>query len=173
MFIRSERLFLRPAWPEDAADWLSVLRAGHVITNLAPAAIPADEQGAHALIASPRDNRLPHLLITVPALGDAGVIGGVGLDALGDEVTLGFWISAGHWGREYAAEATRALLDVARLIHHRPITARHPAGNATAAKVLALAGFRPAGDTLVAELDGHGTSDNDPDSPDQSEMRAA
>jgi RimJ/RimL family protein N-acetyltransferase len=76
MFIRSERLFLRPIWPEDWAELHSGLSDGEVVKNLARVPWPYTPEAARGFAAASHHPRLPHFLITRPR-------GAHGVDALG------------------------------------------------------------------------------------------
>lgn len=142
MFHRSERLFLRPAWPE---DWEAIYRgiADQSITcNLASAPWPYGEEDARSFARIEQNMRLPHFLVTLPG---TGAIGSVGLGEHGGQPEIGYWIARDHWGRGFATEAGRALLDIAQTLGHRRITAGHFADNPASGKVLRKLGFRPTG----------------------------
>jgi hypothetical protein len=66
MFIRSERLFLRPIWPEDWAELHSGLSDGEVVKNLARVPWPYTPEAARGFAAASHHPRLPHFLITRP-----------------------------------------------------------------------------------------------------------
>ena len=146
MFIRSERLFLRPGWPEDWEELLPRIQDEAVVMNLAKAPWPYTADDARWFARQPQDARLPHFFVTLPtSAAPAELIGSVGL-ARGDEgVELGYWISRDHWGRGYATEATRAVLGLAKVLGHRRISAGHFLDNPASGRVLRKAGFRPTG----------------------------
>ncbi len=134
MFIRSERLFLRPAWTE---DWTEL----HGLTR--------DVGCSFAWIAMPQSPRYPHFLVTLPdpdrADGGSGVIGAVGLADCGGVAALHVWIAADYQNRGYATEAARAVLNLALTLGHRIIFAKALDGpddrGAARARVLAKLGF--------------------------------
>lgn len=148
MFIRSERLFLRPGWPEDWEEALDLLNDEAVVRNLATAPWPYTDEDARAYIARPRERLLPHFFITLPCSDGAKLIGSIGLGRDGDEVELGYWIARAHWGQGYATEATRAVLRLAGALGHGRIVASHFADNAASGRVLEKAGFRAIGTRL-------------------------
>ena len=145
MFIRSERLFLRPGWPEDTEELLTLISDEAVVRNLATAPWPYTARDASDFIARQRDKLLPHFFVTLPTRAGARLIGSIGLGRDGDEVELGYWIARGHWGQGYATEAARAVLNLARALGHRRIIATHFADNAASGRVLEKAGFRSTG----------------------------
>ena len=141
MFIRSERLFLRPAWPEDWSEIFGQIADERVVRNLAQAPWPYAAGDAKAFASLPQDMRLPHFLITRPGAAGAALIGCVGLKAGADGAELGYWIGREHWGQGYATEAARAVLSLARTLGHRRIKARHFFDNPASGRVLRKAGF--------------------------------
>jgi RimJ/RimL family protein N-acetyltransferase len=183
MFIRSERLFLRPGWPEDWQELLTLINDETVVKNLATVPWPLTMDDALAFARRPQDRMLPHFFITLPGGDGARLIGSVGLGRLGDEVELGYWIARQYRGRGYAPEAARSVLRLAAALGHTRITANHFADNFASGRVLLKAGFRPAGETrlrhsidrgdeaptvsYVIELDAHNDCDEGGD------MRAA
>ena len=155
MFFRSERLFLRPGWPEDWEEILARICDEGVVRNLASAPWPYTVDDAKAFVQRPQDPRLPHFVVTLPSMDGAKLIGSVGIgrdlfgqDADGGEdVELGYWIAREHWGQGYATEAARAVLCLARALGHRRLVADHFVDNPASGRVLRKAGFRPTGRT--------------------------
>lgn len=149
MFIRSERLFLRPGWPEDRDDLRRLMKddqAGlQAVDYPWPGECPESVDCAGGPMAEGQEPLLPRFLVTLPGAGGARVIGGAGLFRLAGEVNLACWIVREHGGRGYAGEAVRALLSLARTLGHGRILARHVPGNAAAERLLDTAGFRPTG----------------------------
>jgi len=142
VFHRSQRLFLRPAFPEDSGAILAGIGEEAIVRNLARAPWPYGIAEARAFAALPQDPRLPHFLVTLPG---AGVIGSAGLGEHQGEAELGYWIARAHWGRGYATEAARGVLEVARMLGHRRVVAGHFADNPASGKVLRKLGFVPTG----------------------------
>ena len=146
MFIRSERLFLRPAWPEDAAE-LHPLVDDEALARMVRVPWPYRLDDARAYAAMPQAPRYPHFVITLPqAPGGARLVGTVGFAPFEGEVELGYWIARDCWDRGYATEAVRAALSIARTLGHCRIIASHFADNHASRRVLAKLGFVPAGE---------------------------
>lgn len=144
MFHRSERLFLRPAWPEDwEAIYQGICDEG-VAFNLARAPWPYEPAHARAFAALPQDTYLPNFMVTIPGIGLIGSAG-LGIDEATGCVHLGYWIGRKYWGQGYATEAARSVLSVAKSIGHKRMTASHFIDNPASGKVLRKAGFRPTG----------------------------
>jgi RimJ/RimL family protein N-acetyltransferase len=143
VFHRSERLFLRPAFPE---DWEAVLACiggdEAILRNLARAPSPYGEREARGFVALPQDLRLPHFIVTLPG---TGVIGSAGLGEHDGEPEIGYWIARDHWGHGFATEAAGAVLRIARTLGHRRLTAGHFIDNPASGRVLRKLGFEPTG----------------------------
>ncbi len=144
MFLRTERLFLRPAWPEDAAELTRAIAHEPVVRMLSRVPWPYEEAHARAWIAAPRDPYLPTLLITLPDEGGR-IVGCVGLHDADGQIEVGYWLAPSHWGHGYATEALTGLLALARLAGHPRIFSRHAQDNPASGRVLRKAGFRPTG----------------------------
>ena len=144
MFIRTERLFLRPAWEEDAPALTGAIAHAPVAQRLARVPWPYEVQDAAAWIGAPRGALCPALLVTLPG-EQARIIGGCGLhqDAPGDPVEIGIWITPADQRQGFGQEALAGLLQLARAAGHRHVTARHAADDAASAALIARAGFRP------------------------------
>ena len=147
MFIRSERLFLRPGWPEDWREILARIGDERIVRNLAQVPWPYTEDDARSLATAPQDWALPHFLVTLPGADGARIVGCAGLSRNDDEIELGYWIGREHWGQGYATEAARAVLGLARALGHRRLAAHHFIDNPASGRVLAKIGFRPTGQT--------------------------
>jgi RimJ/RimL family protein N-acetyltransferase len=156
MFIRSERLFLRPAWPEEWEDLLALINDEAVGRNLAAVPWPYTAEDARAFAARPSQKMLPHFFITLPAADGAKLIGSVGLAGNDGEVELGYWIARDHWGQGYATEAARAVLRLAPTLGHRRLVAHHFADNQASGRVLRKVGFRPTGEMRQRYCAGRG-----------------
>ncbi len=146
MFIRSERLFLRPGWPEDWEELLSRIDDEAVVRNLAKVPWPYTAEDARWFASQPQLPRCPHFFVTLPTSSQpAQIIGCIGLAEDGDEVELGYWFAREHWGRGFATEAARAVIGLARTLGHRRLVAGHFADNPASGRVLRKIGFSPTG----------------------------
>jgi RimJ/RimL family protein N-acetyltransferase len=148
MFLRTQRLFLRPAWPEDAPDLARAIGQEAVVRMLSRVPWPYREEHARTWIDAERDPYLPNLLITLPGEGGR-IVGCVGLHErageAGGQIEVGYWIEPASWGHGYATEALSGLLALARLAGHRRIFSCHAADNPASGRVLRKTGFRPTG----------------------------
>ena len=145
MFIRSERLFLRPGWPEDWQDIERQIGNEAIVRNLARAPWPYRAEDAQAFAALPQDPRTPHFVVTLPGARGAQLVGGIGLQQGDNGIELGYWIARPSWNKGYATEAARSVLRLARTLGHARIHAHHFVDNPASARVLAKIGFCPTG----------------------------
>jgi RimJ/RimL family protein N-acetyltransferase len=146
MFIRTERLFLRPGWAEDWHEIYARIADEGVVRNLARAPWPYCEDDARVFAAQPQTRCHPHFLVTLPGEHGSHVIGAAGLSATNaGGVELGYWLGRDHWGQGYATEAARGVLSVARMLGHRKVIGRHFVDNPASGRVLRKLGFRPTG----------------------------
>lgn len=145
MFARTERLILRPSWPEDATRLAQALNHPEVSRNTMSVPADYDETEAHRWIHRPRDPRLPEFLAFLRTRGAPRLVGGAGISRRADGgLELGYWIERSHWGLGFATEASRAVMRAARasgLI----VRAGHFLDNPSSARVLRKIGFRSTG----------------------------
>ncbi len=103
--LETSRLILRAARPGDAPCFALGVSDFAVARWLTPLPFPFTLAMANDwLRLAPADE--PDKAMFIIELPGRGLIGCI---ALGDE--LGFWIARPHWGRGYATEAARALVD--------------------------------------------------------------
>ena len=146
MFYRSERLFLRPAFPEDAREIYEGICDAGVVQMLASVPWPYRLADAEEYCALPHDPQAPRFAITLPGAKGAPIIGVVGFHTRDDEVGFGYWIAHDHWGQGYATEAARAALEVARALGNKRVLAGHYVDNPASGRVLRKLGFRETGE---------------------------
>lgn len=160
MFIRSERLFLRPGWAEDREELRSRINdetvLGHTLFNA-----PAGQFPVPPAYLNGHERRLPNFLITLPGADGTRLIGCVGLRAGDQGAELVCGIAADHCNQGYATEAGRAVLRLARTLGHTRILAVPRVVDPALDRVLAKLGFRATGplrrDCDLGEPDGgHG-----------------
>ena len=146
MFARTERLLLRPGWGEDAPALARAIADEQVVRNLATAPWPYALEDAEAFLASPRDPAMPSFLITERIDGAPRIVGACGLGRRpSGAVEMGYWIARPHWGKGFATEAGRALIDIARTLKLPRLEASHFVDNPASARVLEKLGFVPTG----------------------------
>lgn len=93
------------------------------------------------------DPRYPAFLLTLPEEQGSRLVGCAGLGPKPEgDAELGYWIARPYWGRGFATEGARGVLEVARLLGHRRIVGRHFLDNPASGKVLRKLGFIPTGE---------------------------
>jgi len=146
MFARTPRLLLRPGFPEDAPALAHAIGDEAIVRNLAVVPWPYTVRDAEAFLASPRDPVLPSFLIFERTDGAPRLAGSCGLGRRpSGAVELGYWIARASWGRGFATEAGRALIDIARMLGLAQLEASHFIDNPASARVLDKLGFESTG----------------------------
>ncbi|GAA0661157.1 RimJ/RimL family protein N-acetyltransferase [Sphingomonas insulae] len=151
MFARTNRLTLRPAWPEDAPTLAQAIGHEVVTRMLMRVPFPYDVADAEAFCTLPRGPHEPRFLIEAHDGRAPTLIGGIAIDDLGGgDMLFGYWLTPSAWGRGYATEAGHAVVAMAR--HALPIdrlTAWHFTDNPASGAVLRKLGFRATGGTMM------------------------
>ena len=146
MFARTERLLLRPGFPEDAPALAAAIADERIVRNLATAPWPYGIRDAEAFLAAPRDPVLPSFLIFERTDGAPRLVGSCGLGRRpSGAVEMGYWIARAHWGRGIATEACTALIDIARALRLGSLEGSHFIDNPASGRVLEKLGFEPTG----------------------------
>ena len=143
MFARTKRLTLRPWWPEDAERLTQAIAHEAVATRLARMPWPYAKGDAEAFLALPRGAAEPRFAILAHEGDCPRLIGSIGLRHEDGVHELGYWLTPDAWGRGYATEAARIVIEQARhALGVRRIEASHHLDNAASRKVLTKLGFR-------------------------------
>ncbi|MEJ2457139.1 MAG: GNAT family N-acetyltransferase [Novosphingobium sp.] len=145
MFVRTERLFLRPGWPEDIDDLVEAFNDDLIQRTIAVPAMPRTRKAVREYLDRPRDPRLPHFFMYLRGAHGAKLVGGIGLSKFGDDVEVGYWITSGYRGKGYASEALRAIVEQARVLGYHRLVAKHFVDSSASARVLEAAGFHDTG----------------------------
>ena len=150
MFIRTKRLFLRPAWPEDAAAVEAAVGHRNIAKNLGRVPWPYTRADAEAFVAgrilSPGE---VSFLIFARSAGAPTLVGSIGFGRWRSDhdVELGYWIAEGRHGNGYATEAGRAVLELAFDGLRLPrLVAGHFIDNPASGQVLRKLGFIETGE---------------------------
>ena len=147
MFMRTERLFLRPVFQE---DWRGVYRGiadERIVRNLARAPWPYTEDDARQFCANANADTRKRFVVTLPDEDGAPVIGMIGFEQLdsGNE-ELGYWIGRDWQGRGYATEAVHGVIEIAGALGAETVEAGHFLDNPASGRVLRKAGFTDTGE---------------------------
>ncbi|WP_421724834.1 GNAT family N-acetyltransferase [Bauldia sp.] len=146
--IETPRLRLRPAEPRDIDPLLAELADFDVVKMLARVPYPYRRRDAeHFLAASAKAaGRDLHLSIFV----DDRLIGGIGVTDIAGDCEFGYWFGRAHWGKGYATEAGRAVIEHT-FANHAVDAIRSGAfvGNDASLRVQEKLGFEPVGRHMV------------------------
>lgn len=150
MFVRTERLLLRPGWSQDAPALFEAIGDERIVRNLATAPWPYRPEDAESWLATERKASEPSLLILRCGDGAPELIGAIGFGRRpSGAMEFGYWIARRHWGRGYATEAGRAVIATARHgLRLKRLDAGHFLDNPASGRVLEKLGFKPTG-TIV------------------------
>ena len=152
MFARTDRLLLRPGFPEDSKALTRAIADERIVRNLATAPWPYTEEHAQAFLTQERDPILPSMLILERTEGEPRLVGACGLRRRPSGlVELGYWIARPFWGRGFATEASTAVIDIARTLGLPQLEATHFLDNPASGRVLEKLGFKPLGITSWRE----------------------
>lgn len=141
MFARTERLLLRPSWPEDAGPLFRAIADEAIVRNLARAPWPYSFEDAVRFVGGDRQDLFPSFILYQRTSGAPVIVGACGLSQQGDAAEMGYWIARPYWGQGFASEAGRAVIDIARTIGHKKLVAGHFADNPASGSVLRKLGF--------------------------------
>ena len=159
MFARTQRLMMRPGWAEDAPALARAIADERIVRNLANVPWPYDLGEAERYLAAPRDPVLPSLLLFARTDGDPELVGACALmrKAASGAVVLGYWIARPHWGRGYATEAGRQMIEIAETLGLGRLDASYFSDNPASGRVLEKLGFQPTGLKVPQYSCGRGT----------------
>jgi RimJ/RimL family protein N-acetyltransferase len=109
--IKTERLVLRAYELADVAELVPLIGAREVAANLARVPYPYTEQDARNFIGSIKET-LNEARFAIVLGSDRRLIGGMGLriGSAHSRAELGYWLGIPYWGRGYATEAARAVM---------------------------------------------------------------
>jgi RimJ/RimL family protein N-acetyltransferase len=145
MFARTERLLLRPSWPEDASELHAAIADEGIVRNLASAPWPYTVEEAVRFATMDHNEIYPAFLLMLRTDNAPRLIGACGLGQHNGATELGYWIARPFWGLGFASEAGRAVLGIAKAIGHNRVVAGHFTDNPASGNVLRKLGFRNTG----------------------------
>jgi RimJ/RimL family protein N-acetyltransferase len=158
MFARTERLLLRPSWPEDSKALYEAVADEAIVRNLALAPWPYTPRDAADFAAAEDQTHYPNFLLWQRTNAAPRLIGSCGLGKRDGQAELGYWIARSHWGLGYASEAARAVLSIARALGHSHLVSGHFTDNPASGRVLRKIGFRSTGKTEMRHSKARGYS---------------
>jgi RimJ/RimL family protein N-acetyltransferase len=139
--LATERLLLRPFRRGDAKEFTRLAGDWAVASMTSDIPHPLSEQQARAWL-RPGRNEVRFAIVL-----DGRLIGGAGYYRRpSGTAELGFWLGREWWGRGFATEATRAVLQYGFEVKRVPgFTSSHFVDNHASAGVLRKLGFEPVG----------------------------
>jgi ribosomal-protein-alanine N-acetyltransferase len=148
--LTTERLTLRAFALRDAPEVQRLAGAREVAATTARLPHPYPDGAAEVWILSQRGawERGEELVLAIVRREDDALLGAIGLTLAGADrrAELGYWIGVPYWGRGYATEAARALLDYGfRVLALERIHAHHMTCNPASGRVLHKAGMAHEG----------------------------
>ena len=149
MFVRTDRLLLRPGWIEDAPALARAVSDEAVARNTARLPWPYTLAHAEWYLGRQQDPHTPNCLVFARTSGKPRLVGNVAISPDEDGLELGYWFARPFWGLGYATEAASALLRAAReSLRLDRIHSGHFVDNPASGRVLRKLGFRPTGQTV-------------------------
>lgn len=146
MFAITPRLLLRPGWQDDAPELFEAINDRDIVRMLARAPWPYTLADAEQWLGSEPAPLHPSFLLFERTGGSPVFIGSAGLGKDDDGKTeMGYWLRRSHWGKGFATEAGKAVLDIARSLGHQHLSAGHFTDNPASGNVLRKLGFRSTG----------------------------
>jgi len=144
--LETARLRLRPYGEADIAELVPLIGAREIAANAMRIEHPYTEQHAREFIVRTRSDDEVRLAVTLSS--DGCLCGGVGLrlEPEHDRTELGYWIGVPYWGRGYATEAARAMVDYGfKALKLNRIFAAHFGHNLASGRILVKLGMRYEG----------------------------
>jgi len=141
--LKTARLVLRAPSDSDVAAMVALAGDRRVAENTARIPHPYTAADAVGLLDSINQNG-GETVFTIAL--DGALIGMCGLDPRQDSVELGYWLGVPFWGRGYATEAARALIDYAFAeLRHEVLSSGARVSNPASRRVLEKCGFQWTG----------------------------
>jgi ribosomal-protein-alanine N-acetyltransferase len=137
--LETDRLILRPLRRTDAAEFTRLAGDWAVASMTSDIPYPFSEKQARGWLTPVRGE----VRFAIEFAGQ--LIGGVGFyRRSAGAAELGFWLGRPWWGRGYATEAARAVVQHGFKVHRLPgFTSAHFVDNPASGRVLAKLGFEP------------------------------
>ncbi len=145
--LETERLTLRAPRHGDVKAIAQIVNDRRIAENTARLPHPYGVDDAQTFVnaVNRRDGEATFVVML-----DESVIGVCGVDPRDDGLELGYWLGAAYWGRGYATEAVRAVIDHAfGELCHDTLAAGARVSNPASRRVLEKCGFQWTGVRLT------------------------
>ncbi len=145
--LAAERLVLRAPCAADIGAVAALANDRRLAANTARIPYPYGVADAEQFIASAnqRDGEASFVICL-----DNAPIGACGIDPRGDGIELGYWLGTAYWGRGFATEAARAVIDYAfGELAHETLQAGARVSNPASRRVLEKCAFQWTGVRLT------------------------
>ncbi len=145
--LETERLTLRAPRLEDVKAIALIANDRRIAENTARIPHPYGVDNAREFIQAVNrgDGEIAFAIVL-----DGVVIGGCGIDPREGGPEIGYWLGAAHWGRGYATETVRALIDYAfGELEHEALVAGARVSNPASRRVLEKCAFQWTGVRLT------------------------
>ena len=144
--LETERLILRAPRFEDAKAIATLANDRRIAENTARIPHPYSVADAEAFVAS-LDEPGAETAFVITLSDEGTVIGGCGIGMLeGQAAELGYWLGVAHWGKGFATEAVRAVIDYTfETTPHEGLNAGARVTNPASRRVLEKCGFQWTG----------------------------
>lgn len=141
--LETERLILRAPQHDDIEAIVSLVNDRRIAEKTARIPHPYNVGDAETFIAAVNRQEGE---ATFAIVNDCGLIGVCGAEPRGDVVETGYWLGFPYWGRGYATEAVRAVIDHAfGALGHTALEAGARVNNPASRRVLEKCGFQWVG----------------------------
>ena len=141
--LETERLILRAPRRGDAKAIASLVNDLRIAANTAHIPHPYGVADAEQFIATVNKSRGEACFVV---LLEGKLIGMCSIDRRGDNFELGYWYGVAYWGRGFATEAARAVIDYAfGELEHEALVSGARVTNPASRRVLEKCGFQWTG----------------------------
>ena len=142
--LQSDRLVLRKLRIEDAEDIVNLLAGNcEAVLMMSHMPYPCTDAAARESIGLRTQPGAKAFAITQRLGGP--FLGAIGFAGLPEMPSVGYWIGRPHWGRGYATEALRLVIEHVRSVGTKGLLAETFPENSASARVLEKCGFRDRG----------------------------
>lgn len=141
--LETERLILRAPAHDDVEAIVSLVNDRRIAENTARIPHPYSLDDARSFLAAVNRQKGE---ATFAIVHNAGPIGMCGVEPRGNAIEIGYWLGFPYWGRGYATEAVRAVIDHAfGPLGHAVLEAGARVNNPASRRVLEKCGFQWVG----------------------------